>query len=76
MSTRLFMPASTSRSLWEITGFQLSIDGRFWVSTEVDALHHAGEDLTAHLNIAHARRPGRQVLRVTVDFRVRLPEGY
>jgi hypothetical protein len=38
----------------------------------MDELHDAGEDLTAHLELAKASRPGRQVQRVNVDFPVDL----
>lgn len=39
-------------------------------AAELDALHDAGEDLTGHLDLARARRPGREVQRVNVDFPV------
>jgi hypothetical protein len=35
-------------------------------------MHDAGEDLTAHLDLARASRPGREVQRVNVDFPVDL----
>ncbi len=35
-------------------------------------MHDAGEDLTAHLDLAKATRPGRAVQRVNVDFPVDL----
>ena len=38
----------------------------------LDALHDAGVDLSAHLDLAGARRPGRTVQRVNVDFPVDL----
>ena len=41
-------------------------------AAELDALHDAGEDLTAHLDLAQARRPGREVQRVNVDLPVDL----
>jgi hypothetical protein len=31
-------------------------------------MHDAGEDLSAHLELAKATRPGREVQRVNVDF--------
>jgi predicted DNA binding CopG/RHH family protein len=37
-------------------------------AAELDALHDASEDLTAHLDLARARRPGRVTQRVNVDF--------
>ena len=41
-------------------------------SEAFDALHDAGGDLTPHLDLASARRPGRAVQRVNVDFPVDL----
>jgi hypothetical protein len=38
----------------------------------LDALHDAGVDLSAHLDLSGARRPGRTVQRVNVDFPVDL----
>ena len=38
----------------------------------LDAMHDAGEDLSAHLDLAKATRPGREVQRVNVDFPVDL----
>lgn len=35
-------------------------------------MHDAGDDLTAHLDLANATRPGREVQRVNVDFPVDL----
>jgi hypothetical protein len=35
-------------------------------------LHDAGVDLSAHLDLSGARRPGRTVQRVNVDFPVDL----
>jgi hypothetical protein len=35
---------------------------------ELDALHDAGGDLTPHLDLASARRPGLETQRVNVDF--------
>jgi hypothetical protein len=35
-------------------------------------MHDAGEDLTPHLDLTKARRPGRDVQRVNVDFPVDL----
>lgn len=37
-----------------------------------DAKHDAGVDLSAHLDLGAARRPGRDVQRVNVDFPVQL----
>ena len=41
-------------------------------AAELDALHDAGQDLTAYVNLAHASRPGREVQRVNVDFPIDL----
>jgi len=35
-------------------------------------LHDSGDELTAHLDLAHATRPGCEVQRVNVDFPVDL----
>ena len=40
-------------------------------SARLDAMHDAGDDL-AHLDLAKAVRPGREVQRVNVDFPVDL----
>ena len=39
---------------------------------EFDALHDAGVDMTPYLDLSRARRPGREVQRVNVDFPVDL----
>ena len=41
-------------------------------AVRLDELHDAGEDLSAHLDLAQATRPGREVQRVNVDFPVDL----
>ena len=41
-------------------------------AARLDAMHDAGEDLSAHLDLAKATRPGREVQRVNVDFPVDL----
>jgi hypothetical protein len=41
-------------------------------AARLDEMHDAGEDLTAHLDLAKASRPGREVQRVNVDFPVDL----
>jgi hypothetical protein len=41
-------------------------------ASRLDEMHDAAEDLTAHLDLAKARRPGREVQRVNVDFPVDL----
>ena len=41
-------------------------------SAELDAMHDAGVDLSAHVNLGKAGRPGRAVQRVNVDFPVDL----
>jgi hypothetical protein len=38
----------------------------------LDEVHDSGEDLTAHLDLTKATRPGREVQRVNVDFPVDL----
>jgi len=41
-------------------------------AARLDASHDAGADLTPHLDLAKATRPGRAVQRVNVDFPVDL----
>ncbi len=45
---------------------------RTLTAARLDELHDSGEDLAAHLDLAQARRPGREVQRVNVDFPVDL----
>jgi hypothetical protein len=41
-------------------------------AAELDAMHDAGADLSAHMDLSKATRPGRAVQRVNVDFPVDL----
>jgi hypothetical protein len=41
-------------------------------AAKLDAMHDAGVDLSAHVELARAARPGRAVQRVNVDFPVDL----
>jgi hypothetical protein len=41
-------------------------------AAHLDEMHEAGEDLSAHLDLAKATRPGREIQRVNVDFPVDL----
>ncbi|HKY20608.1 MAG TPA: hypothetical protein VJM31_05260 [Vicinamibacterales bacterium] len=41
-------------------------------AAELDAMHDAGVDLSAHVDLDKAARPGRAVQRVNVDFPVDL----
>jgi hypothetical protein len=41
-------------------------------AAELDAMHDASVDLSSHLDLARALRPGRAVQRVNVDFPVDL----
>ena len=41
-------------------------------AARLDALHDAGEDMSAHLDLSKGARPGRDVQRVNVDFPVDL----
>ena len=41
-------------------------------AAELDALHDAGSDLSAHMEGGKAVRPGRAVQRVNVDFPIDL----
>jgi hypothetical protein len=44
-------------------------------STRLDELHDAGGDLTPYMDWSKARRPGREIQRVNVDFPVELLEA-
>ena len=37
-------------------------------TAELDAMHDEGADLSAHMDLSKATRPGRAVQRVNVDF--------
>ena len=37
-------------------------------ASQLDALHDSGKSLESHLDLSKARRPGRVVQRVNVDF--------
>ena len=41
-------------------------------AARLDEMHDSGEDLSAHLDLKNAVRPGRNVQRVNVDFPVDL----
>lgn len=41
-------------------------------ATELDAMHDTGVDLSGHMDLGKAVRPGRDVQRVNVDFPVDL----
>jgi hypothetical protein len=41
-------------------------------AASLDEMHDSGKDLSAHLNLANAARPGREVQRVNVDFPIDL----
>jgi hypothetical protein len=41
-------------------------------AARLDQMHDSGEDLSAHLDLTKATRPGRDVQRVNVDFPVDL----
>src|SRR5262245_31210777 len=41
-------------------------------AARLDELHDSGQDLSAHLDLVKATRPGREVQRVNVDFPVDL----
>ena len=46
--------------------------GRRRTAAALDAMHDAGVDLSRHVDLAGAKRPGRDVQRVNVDFPVGL----
>jgi hypothetical protein len=41
-------------------------------AARLDEMHDTGEDLSAHVDLANATRPGRDVQRVNVDFPIDL----
>jgi hypothetical protein len=41
-------------------------------AARLDAMHDAGVDLSSHMDLAKASRPGRAVQRVNVDFPIDL----
>jgi hypothetical protein len=41
-------------------------------AAELDAMHDAGTDMSAHMDLGQATRPGRAIQRVNVDFPVDL----
>jgi hypothetical protein len=43
-------------------------------AVELDALHDAGGDISAHMDDAKVRRPHREIQRVNVDFPVAMLE--
>ena len=45
---------------------------RALLAAELDARHEAGVDLSSHMDLTKAVRPGRAVQRVNVDFPVDL----
>jgi hypothetical protein len=47
-------------------------EAKLVTAEEFDALHDAGVDLTQYVDLSKARRPGREVQRVNVDFPVDL----
>jgi len=51
---------------------QLTSKTRALSAAELDAMHGAGVDLSAHMDLGKAGRPGRTVQRVNVDFPVDL----
>ncbi len=44
-------------------------------AVRLDELHDAGTDLTPYMDRSKARRPGREVQRVNVDFPIELLEA-
>lgn len=45
---------------------------RSLTAASLDAMHDKGVDLSAHMDLTEAKRPGRDVQRVNVDFPVDL----
>ncbi len=44
-------------------------------ASEFDTKFDSGEDITAHLDLSTARRPGQEIKRVNVDFPVWMVES-
>jgi len=44
-------------------------------SRQLDALHDSGADISAHLDLRSARRPGLEIQRVNVDFPIWMVES-
>jgi hypothetical protein len=42
---------------------------------ELDVLHDSGADLTGHMDVKTARRPGLEIQRVNVDFPIWMIES-
>jgi hypothetical protein len=42
---------------------------------QLDALHDSGADMSAHLDLGSARRPGLEIQRVNVDFPIWMVES-
>jgi D-serine deaminase-like pyridoxal phosphate-dependent protein len=49
-----------------------TLAGKGLTAASLNARHDAGIDLSAHMDLAAAKRPGRDVQRVNVDFPVQL----
>ena len=51
---------------------QRTSKARVLSAAELDVMHDAGADLSAHMDLSRAVRPGRAIQRVNVDFPVDL----
>jgi hypothetical protein len=62
-------PASTSRSSAVVAGFQVSISGRFWVSTEGGAAVRAVNDLADEITVSLQTDQGSRTMRDGISTR-------
>jgi len=65
-------PASSRSAARAQTKKRDTAETRALTAARLDETHDSGEDLSSHLDLARATRPGREVQRVNVDFPVDL----
>ena len=69
----LSIPAKWSSSALRVMKKKLRISkSKAVTATTLDALHDSGVDLSSHVDLTQASRPGRIMQRVNVDFPVDL----
>ena len=72
MKTRSASSRSAALARTNARGTTGTLKSKTLTAKEFDAKFDGGEDMTAHVDWASARRPGREVQRVNVDFPVDL----
>jgi hypothetical protein len=70
--TAMKKPASSRSAARAQTKKRDTSQTRALAAARLDEMHDSGEDLSSHLDLAQATRPGREVQRVNVDFPVDL----